>query len=75
MLQAFQTTIDETVHAVERVRRVLQDAKEREAWELFVTNYVAFHYHSARYRVRELTRSAYANPELENATDCTADDT
>ena len=70
VLEALITTIDETVQSVENIRRVLKDGKEREIWEAFMTNYVAFHYYTARYRLRELTSSAYANPDLENEVDC-----
>ena len=62
------------MRAVDSIRHTLKDGKERAAWEGFMANYVAFHYYTARYRLRELTDSAYANPELENDTYCGGQD-
>ena len=68
--QALITTIDETVRAVEGIRRVLKTEKERETWETFMTNYVAFHYNTSRYRLKELTEYLYANPDLDSGVGC-----
>ena len=68
--QALDVTIEETVQAAQNIRCALKDNKERAVWEGFMTNYVAFHYYTARYKLRELTESAYVNPELEQAADC-----
>ena len=69
--QALDATIDDTVQAVENIRRAVTDDKERAVLEGLVNNYVAFHYYTARYKLLELTQSAYANPELEKHAYCT----
>ena len=48
------------------VQNLLKGEKEKEVWEKFLTSYTAFHYYTKRYRVRELTNSAYANPDIQD---------
>ncbi|KAJ3559858.1 hypothetical protein NM688_g80 [Phlebia brevispora] len=49
--------LQEVVESVNRARVLLQGEKEKEAWEQFIAGYVAFHFHSPRYRLVELTGS------------------
>ncbi len=51
--------LDEAVSSVERARVILQGEKEKETWERFIAGYVAFHFLSPRYRLKELTGSEY----------------
>ncbi|KAJ3559855.1 hypothetical protein NM688_g85 [Phlebia brevispora] len=51
--------LDESVNAVARARDILQGEKEKQTWEIFIAGYVAFHFLSPRYRLKELTGHAY----------------
>ena len=56
--------LDEVVTAVERARVLLKGEKEKQVWERFIAGYVAYHFHSARYRLVELTGTDYINPDV-----------
>ncbi|EKM60124.1 uncharacterized protein PHACADRAFT_251020 [Phanerochaete carnosa HHB-10118-sp] len=47
-------TLEDAVDAVNRGREILQGEKERQAWESHVMGYVAFHFISPRYKLKEL---------------------
>ncbi|PCH34034.1 terpenoid synthase [Wolfiporia cocos MD-104 SS10] len=48
--------IDDTVVAVERVRRILGEGAARAAWESFATGYITVHIENPRYRLGEILR-------------------
>lgn len=51
--------LDESVTSVARARVILQGEKEKDTWERFIAGYVAFHFLSPRYRLKELTGRDY----------------
>lgn len=51
--------LEEAVMAVSRARSILQGEKEKATWEQFIRGYVAFHFLSPRYRLKELTGHTY----------------
>lgn len=54
VITLLKSMVDETVTAVERVCGVVGRRQEVDAWKSFVTQYVAFHYMSPRYRISEI---------------------
>ncbi|EKM53565.1 uncharacterized protein PHACADRAFT_197990 [Phanerochaete carnosa HHB-10118-sp] len=48
----------DTINLVNRARQILQNEKERQAWESFILGYVAFHFISPRYKLKELLNGA-----------------
>ncbi|GJE97304.1 terpenoid synthase-like protein [Phanerochaete sordida] len=55
---ALMDTLNDTVDAVNRGRRILQDGPERSAWEGFLEGYVVFHFMSPRYKLKQLFESS-----------------
>ncbi|EED80636.1 predicted protein [Postia placenta Mad-698-R] len=51
---ALRDVIGETVAAAERVRSILGEGDERDAWDAFVRGYIKFHMDDPRYRLREV---------------------
>lgn len=54
LIQVISDVTDEAVTACQKVRLILQNKKERDAWESFVAGYVAWHRYTPRYRLNEL---------------------
>lgn len=48
--------VDETVGIIERVRGLLTGQLEKDAWEIYLTGYTAFHCITQRYGVQKLLR-------------------
>lgn len=57
--EVLSEVLEEVVGSVNRARVLLRGEKEKEAWERFITGYVAFHFYSPRYQLIELTGSEY----------------
>lgn len=53
VLEALGDIAEQVLLAVGRVREVLQ-GKERDTWELFLSQYLAFHCDTPRYRLAEI---------------------
>ena len=51
--------VDDSVASVERARQKLHGAKEREAYEQFMTGYVFFHFSTPRYKLKDLLGIRY----------------
>lgn len=51
---ALMDTVEDTVAAVTRARKILRGEKERMAWEEFLQGYVTFHFIAPRYKLRQL---------------------
>ncbi|EKM53546.1 uncharacterized protein PHACADRAFT_125341 [Phanerochaete carnosa HHB-10118-sp] len=50
--------LEDVVAAVHRVREILEGEKEREAWERFLSGYIAFHLLTPRYQLATLVEGA-----------------
>jgi hypothetical protein len=51
--------VDEVTVLIDEVRSILKGQKEKETWEMYVKAYVAWHYLSSRYKLKELLGSEY----------------
>ncbi|EKM53585.1 uncharacterized protein PHACADRAFT_260012 [Phanerochaete carnosa HHB-10118-sp] len=51
---ALTDTLEDAVNAVNAVQEILQGEDEKKSWESFVTGYVAFHFMTPRYKLKQL---------------------
>ena len=56
--------LEEVVAAVQRVRDIIGQGKERDAWEQFLTGYISFHLMTPRYQLTELIDEDAKTSEL-----------
>ncbi|PSR80104.1 hypothetical protein PHLCEN_2v6805 [Hermanssonia centrifuga] len=56
---ALTDTVDEIVGAVKAARSILKGRKEKETLERWLVGFAAFHFQTARYRLKELTGSEF----------------
>ncbi|TCD63981.1 terpene cyclase [Steccherinum ochraceum] len=52
--QALEKVKEEAVAVVNRIRNILGEGPERDAWESFAAGYTQFHLHTARYQLKEI---------------------
>ena len=52
--EALEAVKKEAIAVVYRVRGVLGEGPERDAWESFASGYTQFHLHTARYKLKEI---------------------
>ncbi|KAJ3487091.1 hypothetical protein NLI96_g3782 [Meripilus lineatus] len=52
--QVLENIVQQTVIVVERIRAILGDSEEREAWENFAAGYTQFHLYTDRYKLIEI---------------------
>ncbi|EMD37274.1 hypothetical protein CERSUDRAFT_113927 [Gelatoporia subvermispora B] len=53
-LEVLRDVVDDTVAVASRVRKLLGEGPARDAWDVFVKNYIAFHVSTPKYRLREI---------------------
>ncbi|EMD37621.1 hypothetical protein CERSUDRAFT_154363 [Gelatoporia subvermispora B] len=53
-VEALYEVVDDTVDIVKRVRRIPREGPARDAWDTFVTAYIAFHTNTPKYRLQEI---------------------
>ncbi|EMD37271.1 hypothetical protein CERSUDRAFT_105307 [Gelatoporia subvermispora B] len=53
-LETLRDIVDDTVAVANRVRKLLGEGSARDAWDVLVTNYIAFHVSTPKYRLREI---------------------
>lgn len=52
--ETLREVVDETVAAAKRVRSILGEGAARDTWDTFVTQYIAFHANTSKYRLQEI---------------------